>query len=238
VFFYYTDRHDDTSRIFSFSDRNQAGNNASATPTPSLSHNKMMPHSIRGRVTPENEGPRYCSACHLTESGVTQFGADYESFRTAMRERDYGALDFPLLQQHIGQNPGNSLESPLWVHMVAGLGSGLFLFDENGCAVNGLDGFAGRKGCTVAPSANPNPAVLNLDRIVDETGRELGSSNHAMSGAGSGDELRLGASNPNMAGPLGADILNLLTDPDTGLVLDSWLDADGAQQGGAGGFVP
>ena len=40
------------SQIFSFTDRNGGGNNP-ATAFPSLSHNKIMAHSIRGRVTTE-----------------------------------------------------------------------------------------------------------------------------------------------------------------------------------------
>jgi hypothetical protein len=227
--------------VFAFSDRNAQGNNpgASAPELPSMSHNSMLAHSIRGKVDGAYEGPRYCVACHLTTDSTDSFWRpQYDAFRTALQTRNFSGLPWTTLRDEIGRNTGNQNNTPFFVHQVAGLGSGLFLFDENGCAVNGLDGFAGRKGCTVAPSANPNPAVLNLDRIVDEAGRELGSSNHAMSGTGSGDNLRLGATNPGMAGPLGADLLNLLTDPDTGLVLDSWLDADGAQQGGAGGFVP
>lgn len=40
-----------------------------------------------------------------------------------------------------------------------------------------------------------------------------------------------------MAGPLGATLILRLTDPDNGIVLDSWLDADGAVHGGASAWV-
>ena len=231
------------SDVFAFSDRNEKGNNpgGAAPELPSMSHNSMLAHSIRGRVDQPGgrEGPRYCVSCHLTtDSTDATWRPKYDAFRTAIRTQNFAALDFPELRDEIGLNTGNQNNTPFFVHQVAGLGSGLFLFDENGCAVNGLDNFAGRKGCTVAPSANPNPAALNLDRIVDETGRELGSNNHPMVSNGSGDNLRLGAGDPAMTGPLGADLLNLLTDPDTGLVLDSWLDADSAKQGGAGTILP
>ena len=36
-----------------------------------------------------------------------------------------------------------------------------------------------------------------------------------------------------MAGPLGLRLVRRLTDPDFGIVLDSWLDADGLPQGNA-----
>ena len=104
-----------------------------------MNHNAMMPHSIRGRVSDDDEGPRYCVACHLTDDAIANHGTDYDAFRTAMATNDFASLDFPTLAQHIGANPGNQQNSPYWVHMVAGLGSGLFLFDENGAPVNPLD---------------------------------------------------------------------------------------------------
>jgi hypothetical protein len=36
-----------------------------------------------------------------------------------------------------------------------------------------------------------------------------------------------------MAGPLGAALIRRLTDPATGIVLDSWLDANGTPRGDA-----
>ena len=50
---------------------------------------------------------------------------------------------------------------------------------------------------------------------------------------GVGASLRDGSTDPEMAGPLGARLIRLLSDPDNGLVLDSWLDADGQLQGQA-----
>jgi len=37
-----------------------------------------------------------------------------------------------------------------------------------------------------------------------------------------------------MSGPLGATLIGRLTDRNTGVVLDAWLDADGMPQGNAG----
>ena len=75
TFFQYRDLNNNDSQIFAFSDRNGNGNNTNTSQYPALSHNAMMPHSIRGRVNPQNEGPRYCVACHLTEDGMRTYGA-------------------------------------------------------------------------------------------------------------------------------------------------------------------
>lgn len=239
TFFYYEDQQNNKSKVFSFSDRQGHGNNP-ADGTPSLSHNVMLAHSIRGKVTAEDEGPRYCNACHLTDNSMANWGTEYDSFRTAIQGGDYGSLNFNLLQDHIGANTGNDLDSPMWVHMVAGLGSGMFLFDENGCPVNPLDTFANRVGCQDsggAPANNFDPlnVALDLDRIVTETGAPTGSGNHPLFTPGSGSVLRDGppGNNPNMAGPLGATLVERLTDPATGIVLDSWIDADGTLRGDA-----
>ncbi|MEM7200610.1 MAG: hypothetical protein AAF628_10115 [Planctomycetota bacterium] len=240
TFFQWEDRNNVDSQIFAFSDRNAGGANPSAV-FPSLATNAMMAHSIRGRVTSDNEGPRYCVACHLTTEGMTNFGTEYSAFRTAIATNDFGNLNFTLLQSHIGRNPGNQLNSPLWVHMVAGLGSGLFLFDENGCPVNPLDSDDERVKCEgTAPADTFDPAnvVYNLDRIVEPTGASTGSSNHAMLHPGVGTNLRDGAVNPNMAGPLGSTMIMRLIDPSGGIVLNSWIDADGGLRGDATTFVP
>jgi hypothetical protein len=240
AFFQYRDRQGDFSPIFAFSDRNGGGANPSAG-HPSLSHNAMMPHSIRGKVNDDNEGPRYCVACHLTDTGLAAFGTEYDTLRDAMSSGDYSTLDqsfFDLLRDHIGRNPGNRLNSPLWVHQVAGLGSGLFLFNDQGGALNLLDNFAGRVGSGgTSPRNSWNPAnvAFNLDRIVTETGESTGSNSHPMQVAGTN---RDGAANTNMAGPLGARLIERLTDPTTGIVLDGWLDADGKPQGTAVPIVP
>ena len=106
--------------------------------------------------------------------------------------------------------------------------------------MNRLDFFAGRAGAgNVAPANNYNAAriSLDLDRVVNENGVSQASSNHMMLNPGQGPNLRDGATDPNMAGPLGATILQMMTDPTNGRVLDSWYDADGAPQGDAGNFV-
>ena len=68
----------------------------------------------------------------------------------------------------------------------------------------------------------------NLDRVVDSNGVPTGASASPLQDPGAGPNRRDGAPNPNMAGPLGANLTRRLTDPDTGIVLDSWIDANGA----------
>jgi len=241
VFFQWEDQANVLSRFFEFSDRNGAGNNQGAALYPSLSHNAFMAHSIRGKVTATQEGPRSCNACHLTNNALASFGSQYAAFRTAMNTGDFGALDFPLLQQHFGRNTGNQLDSPFFAHMVAGLGTGLFLFDQNGAPVNDLDTFAGRKGAGgIAPELvfDPLRVVLDLDRIVEPSGRANGSNNHTWLDVPSiGPTLRDGALDPTLAGPLGAALIRRLTDPGTGIVLDSWIDPDGTPRGDAGLYL-
>ena len=239
TFFQWRDRQGDFSDTFTFSDRNGAGVDPSKA-FASMSHNALMAHSIRGRVTNENEGPRYCVACHLTDDAIADFGAEYDTFRNALSARNYAGIDFNLLQQHIGQNPGNQLNSPFWVHMIAGLGSGLFLFDEEGCPVNPLDDDSNRKGCDgVAPADSFDLARVeyDLDRIVESNGQANGSNNHAFTTPGSGSALRDGALDPGMAGPLGASLILRLTDPTAGIVLSNWLNADGVSEGGAAALL-
>lgn len=244
MFFTWWDRNGTESDTFTFSDRNGEGSNKTTTAYPSLSHNVMMPHSIRGRVRTDTkmEGARYCVSCHLTTQGMTDFGTEYATLRSALQggtPASLANLDFPTLQQHIGRNTGNDMNSPLWVHMAAGLGSGLFLFDENGCPVNDLDQDANRKGCDDgSPKDNFDitRAVYDLDRIVLEDGTPTGSNNHPT------DDQVLGATNRNgdrMSGPLSGAMIRALTDPNPaiGIHLDSWLGANGEIQGKANTFV-
>lgn len=243
VFFRYTDINGVESDVFAFSDRNGNGNNPNIggrNALPALGHNTMMAHSIRGKVTNANEGPRYCVACHLNQDSLANFGEEYDTLRQAMATNNFANLDFNLLQQHIGQNTGNQLNSPLWVHMVAGLGSGLFLFDETGCPVNPLDNNANRQYCpqgAPADNFNVNNAVYNLDRIVEATGIANGSNTSPMKEPGTGRQKRGGSLNPNLAGPLGSLLIQKLTDPIQGVVLDSWIDADGQPHGHAVDFL-
>lgn len=243
VFYKWQDRNRDVSRVFAFTDRNGYGNNPTGTgqnSLPALSHNVMMPHSIRGKVSSTKEGPRYCVACHLTTDGLANFGPQYDTFRDAMNTNNFQALDFDLLKTHIGQNPGNQLNSPFWVHMVSGLGSGMFLFDEDGCPDNPLDDNPNRVGCngtSPATKYDPGNAFFNIDRIVEPTGVPNSSNNHLLLDPNPTVNLRDGAPNGNFAGPLGARILRLLSDPVNGVVLDSWIDADGALGGDAGSYV-
>jgi len=235
MFFQWEDKENDLSPIFAFSDRNGQGNNQLTTDHPSLSHNAMMPHSIRGRVTAQDEGPRYCVACHLTTEGLTNYGTEYATLQSAMQSPTLSGLTesfFDVMRDHIGKNPGNQMNSPLWVHMVAGLGTGLFLFDENGCAINSLDTNDDRYGCEdVAPADIPldlSRTRYNLDRIVDEAGVPTGSNNHVLL-ENTGPSLRVGTADPEFAGPLTGPLIQRLTNsnPAIGIVLDAWVDANG-----------
>jgi hypothetical protein len=243
MFYRYEDLNGNESQVFAFSDRNGNGNNpnsAGRDAFPAMGHDAMMPHSIRGRVSGSNEGPRYCVACHLTTDGLARYGAEYAAFRTAMTNNNFGALNFGLLAEHIGRNPGNQLNSPIGVHMVAGLGSGLFLFDETGCPENPLDNNANRQYCPDgAPAGNFNAANVryNLDGLVEPTGAQNTSSGHPALDRDRVSRLRAGSLNPNLSGPLGAELIQTLTDPVAGVVLDSWIDADGQPGGGAAEFL-
>lgn len=243
MFYRYFDLNGEESQVFAFTDRQGNGNNPNVggrDAHPALGHDAMMPHSVRGRVEANAEGPRYCVACHMTEDGINNFGAQYDAFRAAMANRNYDDLDFDLLQEHIGQNPGNTLNSPIWVHMVAGLGSGVFLFDETGCPVNELDDNANRAYCPDgAPADNfdANNVVYNLDGLVEANGVSNTSSAHPARDPERVQRLRVGASNSRTAGPLGVNVIETLTDPNIGVVLDSWFDADGQPQGNANDFV-
>jgi hypothetical protein len=115
--------------------------------------------------------------------------------------------------------------------MAAGLGTGLFLFDDFGAPVNPLDTNPNRVGAGgVAPSTVFDPARvrLDLDRIVNADGTANGSNNHTWLTPNAGVPLRDGATDTNLVGPLGATLIQRLADPNTGIVLDSWLDANGA----------
>ncbi len=239
VFFQYRDLNGNQSPIFSTSDRNGNGNNP-AHGIGALGHNALYQHSIRGRVTSTNEGVRYCVACHLTTDALANWGPQYDAFRTAIQNRDYGALDYNLLATEIGRNTGNQHNSPFWVHMVAGLGSGLFLFNHDGGALNPLDTFANRIGSNgVSPAAAFDPAnvAIDLDRIVDETGFSFAEQTHSMLHPSVGPNLRDGAADPTRPGPLGATLLRKLADPVNGVVLDSWLDADRVTHGDASTYI-
>ena len=259
VFYGYTDldpvnnNTQTASRVFTFTDRRGVGARPQqgGNPHPALGQYQMAAHSVRGRVTGTNEGVRYCVACHNTTAGVAAFGAAYQAFLTTYNARDYEDLDFDVLQQHIGQNPGNQLNSPFFVHMAAGLGSGLFLSDENGCPVNPIDARANRPICLDANGnrtspkalwdANPTARVAQVrfdwDRLVELNGVTNASSSHPLTEFG--PNLRDGSQNPELAGTLGRTLLNRLTNVDPAaapvgevpLVLDTWITADGVVQG-------
>ena len=237
TFFRYEDQEDRRSDAMSFADRRGAGNKPGSG-CGALSHNAMMAHSVRGKVDDNNEGPRYCVTCHITDDGMANYGTEYNTFRTAIANRDYASLDYDLLKVHLGQNTSNHLDSPLFVHMTAGLGTGLFTFDALGRPINNLDTNENRRGTDLvepqdfqAPVDYYDPALitLDLDRIVEADGTSNSSNNHVQLDGPS--SLRSGLADQEMAGPLPGSIITLLTDPVIGLVLDTWLDSNGDWQG-------
>lgn len=248
AFWRFLDREGDTSRVFTFGDRLGAGNSPGRdgrSARPALGLNPMSPHSIRGKVDGRHEGPIYCVGCHINVDVLEDVAtvAAYDAFVAAYEGGDYAALDYELLARHIGQNPGNQLGSPFYVRMAAGLGTGLFLTDAEGCPINPLDPSDTRAGCEgESPAAGfaerVGAVAHDLDRLVEATGVENVSTSHPrLTGGG---VARDGASNPEMAGPLGARVIERLVGGETlrgGIVLDAWLDADGALRGDAGDFV-
>jgi hypothetical protein len=243
MFFRYdADLNGNTSNVFAFTDRLGNGNNPNYQNRGAfgaLGHNKIMPHSTRGRVDANNEGPRYCVSCHLNTEQINNFGADYAAFYADMANHNPNNLNFALLQQHIGQNTNNAINSPYFVHMVVGLGSGLFFFDANGCPVNPLDSNAYRAYCqgnAPADIFDINNAVYQLDRVVENTGVANASSAHPMF-HGQASVYRAGSLDPGMAGPLGGPLLQKLADPNVGLILDGWIDSNGAPRGTAANFA-
>lgn len=255
LFFQYTDREGTRSDVFTFSDRAGFGNVAGASnPYPALAYERIAAHSTRGAPTSTNEGVLGCPACHLTTAGLDgDFNNDgrsnrddYAVFRARYLDaNDFTSLNHPLdlddadtdtvfevLRDVIGSNPGNQLNHPLFVAMNAGLGTGLFLFDADGCAVNPLDHNRDRIGCdgdTPSEGFHSATVAFDLDRVVERSGAENVSMAKPMAD-GLPSPLRDGSEAPTRSGPLGLTLIRRLTDPDVGIVLDRWQDADGDLQ--------
>jgi len=243
MFYKYIDLNNDTSDVFAFTDLNGNGNRPNIggrNAFPALSHNKMVAHSIRGAVDQQNEGVGYCVKCHITQDGYANFQAEYDQFYADYLNNDFANLDYALLQEHIGQNTGNQLNSPFYVHMAAGRGTGLMQFDVDGCPNNPLDNanFDERFYCfnlndgTVADNFDANATVYDLDRTVEVTGISNSSLSRIQRGqlnTGPDYVWRQGAVYPQLVGPLGQPLVEWLPnpDPELGLHLDRYLDADG-----------
>ncbi|MCB9669194.1 MAG: hypothetical protein H6736_13975 [Alphaproteobacteria bacterium] len=264
MFFKYQDIQGNFSDVFAFNDRNGLGNNPNLNGRnafPALAHNKIAPHSTRGRTDGQNEGGKGCQSCHLTVAGLADDfnndgftnAQDYNEFITRyLDNNDFAAMNaaidpnnantdtlFQVLQQVIGQNTGNQLNHPIFVAMNAGLGTGLFLFDANGCPVNPLDANANRffcQGNAPADNFDANNVVYDLDRLAERvTGVENISMSQPIQG---GNVLNLrGGLKPNLAGPLSGALIERLADPNVGIILDSWLDNEGNAQGDAANYL-
>ena len=83
-------------------------------------------------------------------------------------------------------------------------------------------------------SYDVNNVVYDLDRIVEYDGQTNSTNIHPrLDNRGP----RRDGKNYMMAGPLNRGLLERLTDPDLGLVLDSWLDADGNDGGDIANYL-
>jgi len=244
-FYRYVDLNGNLAAGIAFSDRNGMGNNPNyngAGAIPMLSYNNISSHSIRGAQTAADEGGVECVGCHITQNAINNFGADYAVYFADIENRNYANLDFPLLQQHLGQNTNNHLDSPYYVHMVAGLGSGLMATDEFGCPVNPLDANANRQFCANgAPADNfanaVNAIVYDMDKAVEFAGGTNASlTKPFIENAALGVNLR-SLGNAGFSGPMAPTLLQKLADPAVGVYLDSWIDANGQAQGDAANYI-
>ena len=187
VFWRYVDLNGNTSDVFAFADRLGEGNNPrivnGVETFPALSQNQMMPHSIRGKVTNDNEGPRYCVACHITQDAIDNYGAEYDAFLAAYNTQTLRISTSTCFRTYWSQ-PGQSLE--LAVLPTYGLWSryGTLFFDDEGCPVNPLDANANRQNCNnQSPQDRFNNQVNNaydLDRVVEANGVSNAANAHPM----------------------------------------------------------
>jgi hypothetical protein len=246
AFWRYQDLNGNLAFGLTFNDRNGNGRQnafAGSSQFPALSHNRIYAHSIRGRVTDDNEGTRQCVECHLNVDQLANF-ADYPNFYTQyIVNQNYNFLVdnnvFATQIANIGQNTHNANNNPYWVAMVAGLGTGMLLMDANGCPVNPIDANANRQFCqNVAPADqfNINNVAYDLDRVVQVNGTANASFTKPLLNT-QGVILRSGSQDATLSGPLGGDILVKLADPAAGRILDSYLDSNGNAQGGAANFI-
>lgn len=264
MFFQYQDIQGNFSDVFAFTDRSGFGNvpdDAGRNVFPALAHNKIAPHSTRGRVTGQYEGVASCQTCHNTVAGLADdFNndgftnqQDYEEFIARyLDHNDFADMNNPIdpnnadtdtmfevLQQVIGLNTGNQLNHPIYVAMNAGLGTGLHLFDANGCPVNPLDANANRffcEGNAPADNFDANNVAFDLDRTVERTGAENVSMSQPIQTI-IDPNMRQGAIDATKSGPLGGLLIQDLTDINVGIVLDSWTDPDGNAQGDAANYI-
>jgi hypothetical protein len=90
-------------------------------------------------------------------------------------------------------------------------------------------------------NTNADTAVYDTDRLVEfATGISNVSGTHPML-YGAAYALRDGAlvqnEDINLSGPLGRTLVQKLADEANGLVLDSWVDANGAPGGNAANYI-
>ena len=73
--------------------------------------------------------------------------------------------------------------------------------------------------------------------LVEINGVQNSSSGHPAQDPDRMRQLRGGALNAYVSGPLGAVLIQKLTDPTVGVVLDSYIDANGQAQGNAAVYI-
>jgi hypothetical protein len=247
AFYRYVDLNGNQAFGITFSDRNGNGSNPAfggSSNFPALSHNRIYAHSIRGRVDAQNEGTRQCVECHLNVDMMNNFGADYIAFWDAyVINQDYNFINADYFNNvvipHIGQNTHNNNNSPWMVAMMAGLGTGAMQMQADGCPNNPVDANANRQFCNnVAPADrfDPNAVAYDMDRVVQYNGAANASFTKPILNT-QGILLRSGAQDATLSGPMGAELLTKLADPNLGIQLDSWLDSNGAPQGDAANWL-
>jgi hypothetical protein len=144
-----------------------------------------------------------------------------------MQAGDFAALDFPLLRDHFGRNTGNQLNSPLFAHMVAGLGTGLFLFDDHGCAGQSARHVRQprrRRRRRALDELRRRRVRLNLDRIVEPTAWRTARATTWRSPGRARRRCATARSIRRSRVPLGATLIQTPRRSANGIVLDSWLD--------------
>ncbi|MCB9679649.1 MAG: hypothetical protein H6737_31370 [Alphaproteobacteria bacterium] len=218
TFFEIIDDNGDRATL-ALSDRNGDGNAPNVDgrgPHGALTHAPASPHTVRGSITNDMEGPRYCTACHVTAEQALELVAGY-----TLGEVSDGTQWL---------SPNNSDGNAMYVRMASGLGTGLYATDSNGCPANAYDNRADRPGCGGTAPADrwgTDAIGFELDRMVEISGIANAASFHPYTAIPA--VTRDGALNTGLAGPLGSNSLQLLNDP-TGGAIDSWLDANGNPQ--------
>ncbi len=165
-------------------------------------HAPLVPHTIRGRVELDAEGPRTCVACHVTS----------DMLANGMLEDEPGFAQI---------SPGNDLENGTYLRMAWGLGPQLMLLDASGCQLDTGGTVVGGPGCTSGSTAVPQ---WRIDRITDGSQTFMGSLHPVTPNSGGRVRPLPPATLETLGHPLGSVGAG---DP---AVLLQWQDSDGLIQ--------